>query len=329
MNCFDSGNPFTPKVSGGSVSVDFTLADRIVPLLKKYGFTSWMFDNTVQSELCRQTGGRPWSAEHKAALKEYSRIVAEKAKANKWPRLIFTFDEPREDNEGNNLRGYIDMKNTFEIMNAAGLITNPSWTGGGIGEGKRKDDPSKICDYRELCDLPFFNTTHAGYPACEKIIDKVNSLKKPLLLYNCGANRLAFGLLTWQKNALGNSQFWWGAASLGNPTTDYAQSSCAVYGKDGPVDTTNWEQIREGVDDYRYIMTLEKAIAGCPKPGSGEISTAKSLLTSMKNYRVASGSGTGLEADFMEEAMKNFKGDKLDEFRYKMAKSIAAIQAIK
>ena len=327
MNCFDSGNPFTTKVSGGKVTVDFSTADRIIPLLKKYGFTSWMFDNNIQYTIWKQVGGPVWGAAHKSALKDFSEQVAAKAKSSNWPKLIFTFDEPREEDESNNIRGYIDMKNAWEIMNAAGLITNPSWTHWG-GE-KRKDDKSKICDYTELCSIPYYNTTHAAYAPCQKIIDKVNSLKKPLLLYNCGANRLAFGLLTWQNNALGNSQFWWGAASLGNPTTEFAASSCAVYSKDGPVDTTNWEQIREGVDDYRYIMTLEKAIAACTKPGAPEIASAKALLSTMKTFKVASGAGTGLEADFMAEAMKNFKGSKLDEFRYKMAKSITGIQAIK
>ncbi|MEI7905083.1 MAG: hypothetical protein WCI43_06690 [Candidatus Firestonebacteria bacterium] len=327
MNCFDSANPFNPKVVGGKVSIDFSLAERVIPLLKKHGFNSWMFDNKVQHEILVQVGGSAWSEKHKAALKDFSEQVAAKAKAEKWPKLIFTFDEPREDEDASNIRGYIDMKNTFEIMNAAGLITNPSWSG--WGGGKRKDDSSKIADYTELCGLPFYNTTHANFPPAQKIIDKVNALKRPLLLYNCGANRFAFGLLTWQNNALGNSQFWWGAAKYGNPTTEYAASACAVQSKDGIVDTTNWEQIREGVDDYRYIMTLEKAIADCPKPASVEVAAAKALLVSMKTFKVASGKGTGLEADFMAEAMKNFKGDKLDEYRYKMAKSIAAIQAIK
>jgi len=325
MNCFDSADPFPVKYSGGKVSVDFSTADRIVPLLKKYGFTSWMFDSGIQGTLCELTGKQPWSPAHRAALKQFGEIVAAKAKAGNWPKLIFTFDEPREDSEPGKMRGWIDMKNTFEILGEAGIITNPSWAG--PGGFKRKDDPSKMADYTELISIPYYNTTHAGFPPTQKIIEKVHSLKKPLLLYNCGANRYAFGFLTWQEGAYGNSQFWWGAAKYGCPTTEYAASSCAVYGKDGIIDTTNWEHIREGVYDYRYIMTLEKAIAANKNPGSAEVNAAKAVLAEIKNYKISSGKGTGYEADFLEEAMKNFKGaDKMDVLRYKMGQAIISLQ---
>ena len=328
MNCFDSGDPFPVKYSGGKLTVDFSVAERIVPLLRKHGFTSWMFDSGIQADLSIQTGGRPWSPAHRTALKEFARLVAEKAKTEKWPRLIFTFDEPREEVEAGKLRDYISTKNTFEILNAEGLITNASWaTWGGF---PRLDDKSKIADYSELCYLPYFNTTHAAFPPSQKLIDKVNELKKPLLLYNCGNNRFAFGFLTYQSNALGNSKFWWGQAQLGNPTSQYASSSCAVYGKEGPVDTTDWENIREGVYDYRYFRTLEKAIAENPQAGSGAVKTAKAILAAVKDFQIASGTGTGLESDFMREAMKNFKGaDKMDELKYKAAQSIIALQGVK
>ncbi len=332
MNCFDSFlTPFKPKVSGDSVSLDFYYADNLVVLLKKYGFTKWMFDNRMQYDLFAQMKNtRPWSDEHRRVVRDFAEKVAFKAKKPGWPTLVFTFDEPREEQEKWGLRGYLDIKNTFEIFKSAGLLVNASWSS--WGGQKRKDDSSKIADYSELCPIPYYNTTHGNYKPSDKIIDKVLSLKKPLLLYNCGAYRYCFGYLTYQRNALGNSQFWWGAAVIGDPTSEYAHSSCAVTSRDGKTiyNTTSWEQIREGVYDYRYMITLDDALLKCKNKNSPEAVKALALLEEIKNYKIESSMGTGIDADFLAEQMRDFTGGaKMDEFKYRIAKSIMELQAAK
>jgi len=82
----------------------------------------------------------------------------------------------------------------------------------------------------------------------------------------------------------------------------------------------------KGVDDFRYIYTLEKLIEESKDKNSTDVLKAKDLLKEIKNFKFDKSSARGEESDTVsEETLKKFSGSKLDEFRYRLAQSIIAL----
>lgn len=324
MTSFCSGNPFPFSYSNGKVSVDFSTAERVVPLLEKYGFTSWMSSYYKdQFQIMLAAGGTPWNDAHKKALKDYSKIVADMIKKQNWPKHIFMIEEPREDNELDNLRSWKDIYNALNIMTGEGLCMNVTWTGAGIADGKRKDNPALVCDYRDLFQYSFYNSANTFSP---KVIDKIHSLKKPLLITSNKETRY-FGVTAWQKGAAGFGSYVWCGSEYGNITVHGASESDPVSSKNGPVETISWEGIREGILFFRYLKTLEEAVSKCAKPDSSEAAAARSLLAEVRSYVFNKGVAEAVNID--SATLGRFRADKLDEFRYRAALRIIDLQKIK
>ena len=77
-----------------------------------------------------------------------------------------------------------------------------------------------------------------------------------------GVMRFKGGCFFWKSGATG--QFYWAYQYPSNdPTSDLDGIDwCAAYpGEDGPIPTIEWEGLREGIDDLRYLHTLELEIA--------------------------------------------------------------------
>ncbi|MEI7903884.1 MAG: glycoside hydrolase domain-containing protein [Candidatus Firestonebacteria bacterium] len=316
MNCFDSKVPVSYKINGDDLIVNFSTADRVAPLIKKHGFTKWMFDNNIYFQIAKESGEELWSPRHKKLYKSLLSQINEKAKAGGWPEIIWMLDEPREyeDDRSRTYRTYKDVQNYCSILKEMNTKSSVSWTG---GYGYKK------AQYAAIMPESYLTTTHALYKPCDVIIETANELKMPLLLYNCGATRYAFGVLVKQNNALGNSQFWWGAAGYGNPTSPYASASCAVLKRDGSVvDTVEWEQIREGVYDYNYLWTLEQAIKNYKGSNMSALRNAETILRGGEAIKFPKGTGDATGVDFMSEHRKDFKGSQLDQMRLLAARAI-------
>jgi len=80
--------------------------------------------------------------------------------------------------------------------------------------------------------------------------------------------RMTYGFAFWRS---GYSCLipWHYQAVCGNPFNDfdstYGDWCCAYPGPDGPIPTQRWEAMREGIDDYRYIYTLQELLARAEK----------------------------------------------------------------
>ena len=77
---------------------------------------------------------------------------------------------------------------------------------------------------------------------------------------------------------------------------------------DGVIDTLAWEGFREGVDDVRYITTLEKSLAN------------------VKSAQLASKHGLILEVDKFLDELRGYKGDDLDGVRRRIVSYITELQ---
>ena len=122
-------------------------------------------------------------------------------------------------------------------------------------------------------------------------LDKLRSLGKDYWGYDCSENSIApqsdrfmFGLYCWRTGAKG---FWQWAYTGSNHKNGkqyhtwmdkegrFHNSSLARYcyvvlSPDGPIPTIGWEGKREGVDDYRYLLTLSRLIDKAGKHSDGQ-----------------------------------------------------------
>ncbi|MBD3292276.1 MAG: DUF4091 domain-containing protein, partial [Armatimonadia bacterium] len=92
----------------------------------------------------------------------------------------------------------------------------------------------------------------------------------PAYLNDCreARNSSGFGFYRRPAEAM---YYWHYQATSGDPFYDFdatARDWCAAYpGPDAPIPTLDWESIREGIDDMRYIATL-KALAERAQDGT-------------------------------------------------------------
>ncbi len=142
--------------------------------------------------------------------------------------------------------------------------------------------------------------------------------------------RFKGGFFFWKTGAA--AQFYWAYQyTSGDPTTDLDGIDwCAAYPSEtGPVPTIEWEGLREGIDDFRYLNTLEleitEARAGDDAEARRIADEAQALLDEIRAEVVA-------DLTVYEERGLNFHTDSIwpperyDAYRRRVAEMIARLQ---
>ena len=142
--------------------------------------------------------------------------------------------------------------------------------------------------------------------------------------------RFKAGFFFWKTGATG--QYYWAYQSpRGNPYDDLDGIDwCAAYpGEDGPIPTIEWEALREGIDDFRYVYALERAIAKARESGSAEArpiaEEASRLLNELRDDIVS-------DLNEYERRKLNFHTDsvwpaeKYDNWRRRIAQMVVRLQ---
>lgn len=139
-------------------------------------------------------------------------------------------------------------------------------------------------------DITLFSTTMG---VDDRVFDKLRTLNKEYWLYNCAqsglhpeVDRFHYGLYTWRTGAKGFFQWHYNSTEFTKDGKTYwpwmdkdgVLHNTAVYWPGyavlspmGPIPTISWEAVREGVDDYRYLLTLRKLIEQAEGSGSDEM----------------------------------------------------------
>ena len=103
-------------------------------------------------------------------------------------------------------------------------------------------------------------------------------------LNNCRQARNSSGFGFYRRPA--EAMFYWHyQAYNGNPFYDFdgtARDWCSAYpGPDGPIPTMDWESIREGIDDMRYIATLKALAARAQAGNAAQQAAAQAALAEL------------------------------------------------
>lgn len=200
-------------------------------------------------------------------LPTYQRALAafhKWATSKPFPVLAYVVDEPREQALSDWNRNFADTERYLALHRAAGLRTLVTLTA----------DDSFGKSYLPLLNLLDVVSTHPT-ASSRGILEATRGGKPELWLYNAGINRVTFGFLPWAVGAKGRWEWhyaWWTQAydpfarTSENPWS--TGTGAVMPSPDGPLSTVAYENVRAGIDDYRYLWMLERLVAANPRRGT-------------------------------------------------------------
>lgn len=183
-----------------------------------------------------------------AAYKDMIAKLLEHCRKKGYPRPLFgPLDEPHAHEE---------MLERFQRL--AGLIKQVPGAEVEVTLIPRAANTLKNC-----VDWRFYG----GMPTFQKMLDTYDDGDK-LCMYNMNrsqrtalGDRFAFGLTAWRVKpaAIGLWAYQWPMEDAFNDLDGFSRDWCYTYPhKTGPLPTVEWEAIREGVDDLKYLTLLER-----------------------------------------------------------------------
>jgi hypothetical protein len=217
----------------------------------------------------------PLSDLWKEGYKKSIELVRDEGKKRNWSEIIFYIED-----EASNV-GKIGAEYAREVAKVAKEVPGIKTIASVNGPYEKILAPylSIICP-------------NSAFPITEENLNYIRECGTELWVYNIGTSRFSSGFYLWKIGAKGRLQ-WSGSVSC-SPYDDFdgahPETSYMYYysrPNDYPVATLYLEKMREGIYDYRYIKTLEKAIERCKnikKPEAEKvIKDAENLLEEIKN----------------------------------------------
>jgi hypothetical protein len=173
-----------------------------------------------------------------------------------FPVLAYVVDEPCEQALNPWNRNFDDTRHYLQLHRAAGLRTVVTLTG----------DSSFGKSYLPLLSWLDIVSVHPT-ESSRRILDATRNGQPALWLYNAGMNRFTFGLLPWAAGATGRWEWnyeWWTQAydPFARVDENAWSTGCGAVmpSPDGPVPTVAYENVRAGIDDYRYVFLIQRLI---------------------------------------------------------------------
>ena len=281
MNAVTGGPGMTLKgVKDGKPEIDFTDADRWMELAVKHGLTMrgdayQGFDVNLgfgrsQNKDCMQTNDQNSQKLYGVPFAELIKIVygavEAHAKEKHWPpRSYYLLDEPRP--EFGNIESALKLTE-LHAQSAPETKFSGYYSGGDGRDAYFKVMPITIAHHSE-----------ASIKACR-------DAGKEAWTYSGGGARYDIGRWLFFAKRKGLTGFLRNGYEYTNsdPYYDFSDTEgswAQVYpGKRGLADTIGWERTAEGVNDYRYLKTLQARIDAARKDGkhAAEADAAEKFL---------------------------------------------------
>lgn len=243
------------------------------------------------------------------AYRRIVREIATHARENHYPQLYYL---PQEESTNKGVR-IQQLRRFSHLLKECGVPTT-SWSNGmwsGLDE-LQEIDPDM--DFRYYSFIT---------PEMRERTRKSGDL---FGLFNGGNARLLYGFFGWKTGAKGIQQWAYGFSDAKNILArgdDYYDGSFTLPGKDGPLPSVQWEQIREGNDDAKVLYTLDTLIRQAMRSDHAKqrkaAETARAELESVLAQVPDSTAG-------LLEKLKNFDPAQLDIWRFKLIRQIMILQ---
>jgi len=130
-------------------------------------------------------------------------------------------------------------------------------------------------------DLFLFNNS---FRIDQEVIDRVKATGTAYGLYNTGMKRVMFGFYTWRVEARKVWQWHYYRPEKTAVSGFLAVNYATQPGPEGPYPTIRLEKVREGIDDYRYLMALENLVAKGSASTSSEVKEAVAHAEAVRRF---------------------------------------------
>lgn len=304
-NAMSGPTPGIVKLVGSSCEIDLTVFDEVTRAFKKAGMLAHKnhrvfpyilsMGRSLSPKLQNKTGVRGISELDQkgfaTALVSAVRQTVEFCEEEEIPVALYTVDEPRENpNPWNrNLKDTIRYLKILKQIKGAPRMVTP------MGDMNHGVDYTPMCDHLEIL------ATHPTYHSKRMIKRAMSDPKMELWLYNAGQDRISNGFYSWRVGA--TAKFEWHAN-----TWDHSSEDIPYKGRDLHFPTRVAEGIgatvnaplkynggllprerlltfSQGVNDYRYIHTLQVAVDEARAEGHKKdlVASAEKLFAEIKS----------------------------------------------
>jgi hypothetical protein len=249
---------------GGNLKLDWAEARLYADLVKQFGLQAHEHlsggGNTVDVLLKR--GFKEFSPAFDRAYLDLLRQTAAFWK-DQGLRVVFQVtDEPRETDLNSWNRNRADtiryLRLTRQVPDLRFMV-NPMADTDGFGN-----------PYTVLIPLLDVCATHSWPESVRTIFLCGKEKLADLWFYNDGVDRFPWGFHLWKSAALADFEWVYAWEARGAPPLiddEIGIGDSVVPWAKGVLPKINYEWAREGVDDLRYLATLERAVAGAPADG--------------------------------------------------------------
>ena len=175
-------------------------------------------------------------------------------------------------------------------------------------------------------ELPYLYAAQiSSHNATPAVMDRIRKAGVRLWLYGFGYNRFQRGFLFWRTGAEGCAIECY-AHVYGDPYNEfdggYAYEGRVWPSPQGPVPTPNWEDIREGIDDCKYVSHLDLLIQEAVKSRSKDV-----IAAAREAQATLEGVIEGVNRDISHYQHHGYpEAGALDIWRWKVAYQIMNLQ---
>jgi hypothetical protein len=263
----------------GTAEADFSTQNIIVDTMKHHGMGA---EESVMGVLgavnykLMRWGLKEFSPEFNKAYKSMLADIVDWAKLNDLNIVLYLVDEPRERDVQDWNRNRVD---SIKYLKLAREVPGTKTTITLMGDRDYFGD-----DYTPMLPLMDVAMTHA-WDGSRQIFLLANKEKIAKgIPYNNGWSRYVWGFYVWKADSCGNWQwvYSWENSNAWLPLFMPNEPSAALAYPGGYAPTIKYEWVREGINDYRYLKTLELAIAASPESAAAK--SAKEFLKNLKKF---------------------------------------------
>jgi len=265
MQCYGIGQPNATNydLNARKVTLDFSNFDMMAEAIKKNGMQGrnvMGFAGFTNYGLMKR-GIKEFSPEFNEMILDIFKQMHEWSVAKKLSVIMMVFDEARETELNDWNRNRQDMLKYLKLLRKVdGLKTVTTLMGDKDGFNR---------PYTLLLPLLDVVQTHCWAQSDDILFLTTNEHAADLWTYNNGFTRFAHGLYLWKVKSNSHWQwvFSWEVCNAHIPVFTAADTSAAYVYPGGYLNTLKYENMREGIDDHRYIELLDEMLKTAPKDG--------------------------------------------------------------
>jgi hypothetical protein len=280
-----------------------------------YGFQALTSSSSNMQNLGKDRFSPEWTAKYRQLIES----IRDTGKARHWPEIIFYLsDELSNDGQAGGEDG---------LKRAAASAGIPGIRRISSVNGKYEHD---LIGKEEIL-MPNF-----AFPITQQVLDEMKAKNTALWLYNVGDTRFSWGYYPFRVGAKGRFQ-WFNSTGNCYPFDDFDSGygdtvySAFVAGPDGPVSMVNALNMRDGLDDLRYLTLLKQLMTQSKNPQSKAMTEAKAVLADidaldvdLRNY--AGSSMMDAQATGFDAGNKIWSPEACEKMRWRIAECILELQ---